>query len=417
MNKIKTLLKNPQILTMVFLCFVLLFCFNSNAISGERSFNDMVFPYIDVNLTCVFFVISIISIMLILVQKKLLFDKISILLLLRIPLYFIPLLYISDNNFKIGIAYAVVQCFFAYIIGISYDSKLSYIVNILLILSVFISMEVFCVPIITQLSIFNPDIKWYMTIPLGKHNFIASILVPLYAFVLSYYKRNVIFAISYSIFIGISIIVIGSRGGFLVFILTTIILFADIIRKIRINKRNAIIVLMIALSLFIAFYNKIISLFSQIISRYHLGLMNSRISVYINSIKTFALHPLFGRSAFQYISFFDDKYDVISSHNLIIESLVQTGIFGTILYLICLYLVGNRLRKIKDKDVRRGYLTFFFVFLFYGMFEPNLFNSRSDFLFWLVLGTGIAISNKDINAKTYSIKDYIDFILRKKCND
>ena len=172
-----------------------------------------------VNTTVILFILSLITIVSLLFFSKGTIDYVFLMLLLRIPIYFIPCFYIS-GNFKIGIAYAIVQCLFSYYIGNKYKGTLENIARLMLLFSIAISMEVFAVLLLNNISIFASNLKWYMVIPMGKSNYISCMLLPCYALVDTYYRKysKRILIVLYSIFILVAILGTGSKLALVLFL-------------------------------------------------------------------------------------------------------------------------------------------------------------------------------------------------------
>ena len=381
----------PPVLTLILLEIVLLFGLNPDQIEAGGSYASMVVPHIDMNMTVAFFAISILGLAGCFLSGKLRIDNVALLLFVRIFLYFMAALSIDNGIFKIGIAYAIVQCFFAYVIGRSYRDDLKTILRVLIAFTFVICVEVFYVLIVNNLSVFSSSLKWYMVLPLGRYNYICCILLPIYALVLNYYLQNRIFIYIYSILIGIATLCTGSRWGLLVFLL---ILFATVVKemgKAKVKKKSLIVamgIVLVASVLVLVNGNRVDYLLSGTIARYEGRIAYSRLLVYKDVLDLFWEHPLLGRSAFSYVA-----YDAVKAHNFLLESLVQTGILGSIIFLVCLIKVFKLIKK-GSPSLSKSFVMFYMVFLLQGLAEPNMFGASSDFFFWLLLGIFVSQSTK-----------------------
>ena len=333
------------------------------------------------------------SIGIMVLTKQLKFDYIAWLLFIRIIIYIITSFFITGDDYKIGDCYSVVQCLLAYLIGVNYKKDFKYIYIALLVFSIFICLEIFYIPIKNNVNFFpvpNSPSKRYMVLPMGKHNYLTCILIPLYLLLSNCYIKSKKYVFLYTIIIGLAIIVTSSRWGLIVFLLFTFINNLNIIKELfnkkELNTKLLIIVTIILL--LILFLTPLKEILNNIISRYSSSIFSSRLIIFKQSFELFLQHPLFGRTAYSY-----QVYDANDAHNFILESLIQTGIVGTIIFLYCLFLVIKKYCKISNNNIRKGYLLFISSYLFQGLAEVNLLGLRSDFFFWTIIAYGIAQKN------------------------
>lgn len=160
------------------------------------------------------------------------------------------------------------------------------------------------------------------------------------------------------------------------------------------NTRHLFVSVAIIIIICVIFWPFISPAITNILSRYSNSIFSSRLQVYQESLKVFLKHPLLGRAAYSY-----SVYDANNAHNFILESLIQTGIIGTLVYFLCLILVIKKLNCIVDKNARKGFLFYLAAILFQGLAEPNMFGLRSDSMLWIVLTFGIALSINNFTNK------------------
>lgn len=67
-----------------------------------------------------------------------------------------------------------------------------------------------------------------------------------------------------------------------------------------------------------------------------------------------------------------NNFNLSNSHNTYLEALIVGGIVLFLLYVICYIFVFDAIRKIKDKQIRDLYLSFYFSFIIYCFFEKVL---------------------------------------------
>ena len=135
---------DPTLLFLIVFCLIELFGFNSDRFEGSAIIRNLAIPYVDMNLTVVLAAVSIVTVALLMIGGKRGINNVFALLVLRVPLYFLPVLYIS-GSFQIGIAYAVFQCVFSYYIGYHFSGDLSKIINTIAIFTLGIAAEVYAV--------------------------------------------------------------------------------------------------------------------------------------------------------------------------------------------------------------------------------------------------------------------------------
>lgn len=389
----KFILKNNiSTVFLVLLLLVMAFCFDESMFEAGITYTNISVFYISSNITIMLFLISIIAFVFIVLKRKVKFNNICILLLIRIPLYFIPIFYVN-GSFKIGVAYSIVQCLLSFVIGLQNNKEDTFYIvkNALIIFTLIIGIQVFITIANYNLNFFSDDLKWYMTIPLGKSNYITCMLLPCFYFVDIYFckTRKFLKSILYSLFVFFVTLGTGSKWGLV--LLTGFIIFKFMYYAISNLKKNFfVITVSLAVILFgFMFLSDTISPFlDKIIDKFNGDIFYAREQVYIESFSLIGENPLFGRSAYYYFI-----YDASKAHNFILESLIQTGFIGTLIYLSCIIIVIYNFTRIKNDLFKLCFIVFIVGFLIQGLGEPNLFGAESDALFWVMIGLGVSYSS------------------------
>lgn len=373
--------KRLSYLFVAMLFFAMLFCVDPDTLVGTANANIVV-PFISLKVSIVMFAVTMFGLLLVVTNKKIKLDTILLILLVRLLLYFIPMIYMKES-FALGTALAVFQCFIVYFIGLNLKIDFSGYIKILILVSLFIICEEVYVLINRGITIFSPSLKYYMVLPLGRYNYITCFLLPIYFLVDSYYKSKrakvVLLKLAYMLLILFGILATGSKLSLLIFV------GYIFMKSIRMIKKNFILAFL-GVSFIIVFLIANGSMFSKYFTT---ATFAPRLNVYYEGIHLFLKHPILGRGAVPY-----QIYDAVSAHNFILEALIQTGIIGAILYLAVLILVIKIFRSIKDKKLKRVSLTFLIGVLVQGLAEPALFGLCFDTFFWLCIGFLVGQSRK-----------------------
>lgn len=385
----KNYIKNKLTTIYIVLFFIcMLFGFNDEHLTDSIVYKNMVIPHFNINITIVLCIISAGITILFMILKKCKFDNIFLVLFMRIIFYSIPIFYIN-GDFKIGVYYAIIQCVFSYFIGINSNKTIDELIKLLFFYSIAICIEIFYVLLINRITPFSDDLKWFMILPMGRNNYIACVLMPIYVMVINYFDDRKIFQWVYFLIIFIAILSTGSRLALILFLSYSIYHFlSKYVMSKKISKKRmtmyAIEFLFIVSFVFLLLTNYS-GLINNVTKRFlNNNIFESRLLVYKDSLRYIYENPILGRSAYSYTA-----YDVVKAHNFFLESLVQTGIVGTLLYIICLYIVIKRINDIKDYKIKKTIKAFFIMYLVQGAIEPNLFGVASDTFFWLIIGIGI----------------------------
>ncbi|WP_214797667.1 O-antigen ligase family protein [Exiguobacterium sp. s5] len=338
------------------------------------------------------------------------FDKVFLFLFVSLILGIVPLLYVDTLNSYWGNFYPLIVSLTAYYV--CSQSKVDFterVYQTLLIVSLILSLQV----VYTEFQYFsslsfgnlsNVSIKGAMNIPIGSSNMIAAFLAPIIIFLLSY-KRNVktwgVVLISFY-----AILLCRSKNAILIlsiFLLISIIskMFKRLMRDQSLTPQmkvpviiGVIISLIGIFALFIDFANTVItdlrfayySPYMNTVLNYLDTISSGRIYVYHMELKRFSEHLFFGNG-------FGYEFGQARSHNWLLELLVQKGLVGFFIYLLCIfYVIKSGLAYKSDKFVFAS-LNLLAVIYLQGLFEVTIFTTGIDFLIWGISGFVISRVN------------------------
>ena len=381
-----------SLLVEIFFClffFCWLFVFNPSDV--DKAYVDSLFgPHITVSPTLCLLIISLITLICLLATRSLRVDKFLLLFLVRIPLYFIPLLYLS-GTFRFGTASAVFITCFAFYLGYGYKGDLKRIIPILTAASLILSFEIFLIvaiklPEVQSLS----ALKYWMKLPFGQTNYLALYLIVFMVLTNVFFRnKSKKLLIPYNAVVIAAVFFTNSRSALIVLAIYYFIEGVLFIKKRKLKLWHILSfsgVLIIGAIVVAVKWDA----FYPFISRFSFeSLAGNRIKVYKDVFILIAQHPWLGRSAFAYRAF-----DAIRAHNFVLESLVQTGIIGTILYFGLMVVVLCQLLKIRQARARHALLALYALTFLHGLVEPNVFDPFSDTFVWFLFGIGCALPKK-----------------------
>ena len=319
------------------------------------------------------------------------FDNISINLAFRSIIFLLSsfLLIITnaiDTNFQVGILMTYFVCCIAYLFGKYIDKK--FISAILFGCLIVILLQLIITYIGRGLSFNNiAELKWWMRIPIGQTNTIGCFVIGMMIYICSSDIKKIFRIIAYIISF-VCIIFTGSRSGLIILGLYTIYRFIKYLYK----NKNKMIMRSLIIVLSGVFLGLIFLLFNNnLLDRFNLDSMTSaRIQVYAEGLKLFFQYPLTGVTAFSF-----HIYDAVKAHNWILESLIESGLIGSVFYFYAIYLAIKIIKKYNKK-----YLPFIFFYLLHGLVEPNLFTVSFDLFFWFLVGT-LSIGEEVVYEKNF----------------
>lgn len=391
------------LLVEIFFClffFFWLFTFDSSDVNEAYRYS-LFGPYIDISPSFCLLIISIITFITVLLSGSLRIDKTFPIFLIRIPLYFIPLFFIS-GSFNWGTAYVVFQVCFAFYLGFSYKGSLKRIIPVLTVASLLLSLGIFLIAITKfpeEQSLIG--LKYWMKLPFGQTNYLALYLIVFMVLTNVFFrgKRRKLL-IAYNVIIVLAIILTNSRSALIVLAFYYLIEAILFLRRFKIQRWHLITLagLVVAVGLVaVIFWDTVYSFISRFTFA---SLAENRLKVYKDVYALIVEHPWLGRSAFSYKAF-----DAVRAHNFILESLVQTGIIGTLIYLALIIIVLLRLLKIRQAQARHTLLAFYALTFLHGLVEPNLFSPWSDTLVWFLFGIGCALPKKPTKEELLKLEE------------
>ena len=369
----------------------------------EETLSVFIIPYVNLNVTVVMAVITFFVVVALVCLDKLRFDGDMYIFFARIIFYFVPVLYIS-GDFEYGTAFSMILTMLSYYIGLNYRGSIKLIINILIAASIFVCLQLIFILVVRHLSVFDmDDLKYYMRLPMGRTNYVGVFLIACYVMVDNLYaSRKSILKYLYFTLLIFCLLSAGTRSGILVLCGYFIFKFCRYVHAIR-YKRFSIKKIIIFASacvlvvcaggvLFIAKGEEISRMFS------YDSMVKSRLRVYAEALGYFFKNPLLGRSAYVY-----HVYDSVDSHNFLLESLVQTGVIGTVLFFMTVISAYRQICRIKNDNVRRMLKVFIIITFIHGSVEPNLFTIKSDVFFWFIAGAGVGYSHMKLAASRKKI--------------
>lgn len=378
-----------------FILILLVFAFITTAESSDLGepvvwyFNGLP-TYYCATLSFVFFLFTMIN-------GNLSFDSNASNLLLRVFFCLIPLSYITDSSSFSAHYPIVIVTFVAYMIGHrkhGYNFKnIKTLQMIVISFVIILTLQVVLTFQTIEYEYFNLSYKSKMFIPIAGSNVIASYIAPaLCMFIVSFKttKRYLKPAILLLLIVGL--VLTKSRGGIVTLLLTYLIY-----RLLLQNRFKGSYAILIILGFFV--FLKIllsipeVELFfmgftaddNMVDAR---GLSSGRLTIFQHELERFINHPVFGNGMV-----FNNETSLHGSHNLVIELLVQSGVVGTLLYIIPIWKVLRSAYKNIKLPSMKGWLIYIIAMLINGMFEVNFFNWSTDIIFWFVCGVIISISN------------------------
>lgn len=345
--------------------------------------------------------ISIWLVSIFVLSNKAKLDIISLFLIGRI-LISIPTILTYGNSFGQilkGIT-TLVLAFLGYFICSNYKPLIYKIKDIICVYSLIISIQVILTYLLNFIK-FGSILKSTLEISIGESNYIAANLIVCLFYLLYRHKKNkkeylaiiasgiaLIMTMSFGVivsFIVVNLIYLlmvdrDKLFKFIVYGFIFIIISSIIITLIR-NKPN------IYLTPFVEYLdNKILAIQNGDIR----ALTSGRNLLYEYSWQKFLKNPLLGQFKFDAG---DSIYSTFRSHNLILESLIQFGIIGSIFFFIPLmHILSKNIKSIyraKNKEIKIVFLAIL-AGLIHGMVEPNFFALEFEFLWWSLAGISVA---------------------------
>lgn len=329
----------------------------------------------------VFFLIFIIV-----TKPKIKVDLVTILLAIHSIVYLVPLIYMNETSNFMTHYISILIIFISYVIGLNGNLDLKILSKLIMLMGLIISVQVLLTSLINQIPYNDLSYKYFMRIPLAASNVIAIYLVPS-LFLVKYNIKNIFFKLVVYIILLSALILTKSRGGFLTFFIGLFIIFIESDKKFKIFYY-----LLIMVPIFILAYltnNSFSGFINSFVLGFNQGSLNQitldqfvsgRFSLIIDLFRISDSNYLFG-NGFQF-----NEFNLSGSHNFIIDSFLQSGMVGTLLLLISIF-IAFKVFKINGGVNNYGLKLYILLILVYSLYEVSFFNKITDFIFWFVLGT------------------------------
>lgn len=216
-----------------------------------------------------------------------------------------------------------------------------------------------------------------------------------------YQKYKELKYLFFTLFFAISIVLVGSRGGLLgavLYILVNLIFnIKNILRQLKI-KPKIIFSILICVLISIPFLRKVWNFFTvRFISTTFQGgevYTSGRDSLYLTSIDLIRENPIFGLDLGEYL-----KMTGLYPHNIVLELMVDFGIFGLIYFIILISIAILILIKYRNTDYFPiSYLPTYMILI--HMTSGSYYDFRYFYL-WVFVLTIFSFSQSKLSYKDY----------------
>lgn len=360
---------------------------------------------INISSVTMYTALMLIMVLLFLMQGEYYFDSIALLLGFRLIVYLIPLMGTGRFDVIWGNYLAVVASFLSYLFfSQSHSRAAKYHVNWIMVVFVFgLSLQVIYLANFLGGSLENMGIgiwKYHLALPIGSSNYIASIILLLWAYVqfsgVNWKVKCVVSSLAL-----IAIWLIMSRTAiFVVMMLFLVWLAPYMLRILRSSPSplfgaSLVIFVVFVLGLAISYVG------GYILVRGDMGMAFNSASLFdtLNALTSGRLGVLMsGIEGWTYGIFFGQGFAhetfIGWSHNWIVDLLTQSGVVGFTLFSLALYIWFRRvLRASAHSNVVRGALYACVATLLLGLGEVVLFTLAADFIIWALMGLAISEVN------------------------
>lgn len=259
---------------------------------------------------------------------------------------------------------------------------------------------------------------------LGQPNYLACYLVlvmPFSAYLafISLKKLKKFFWSLIFIFQFLALLVTGSRAVFFSFLLVSIICFVWFLfkeKKISPKKIGVVVITGFVFSiLFLSFLFATNQSRLTEITDFHKGSLAVRLNLWQTGFESFLQKPFFGygleNQKEAYVSHYQVDFALYArpntysdrAHNLIIDVLLTSGLFGLLVFIYFLYgIFSNLIKGLNNKDYR--YLTFFLIWSLITYLFSLLFNfsvTVTNIYFWFIVALSFVVSGQSfVDVKT-----------------
>ena len=237
----------------------------------------------------------------------------------------------------------------------------------------------------------------------GKSNYLSTfhvLIIPITTGLLVTFKsKKMKLVLGASLIIMVSAMILTlSRGGMLTLLFATILFISKVLRP----KTLIPVLLIVSIAALLLLLNPLTMVIFQGIGTIEKNLSTfTRLNFYEDVWNTFLKYPVtgVGLGNLGYYSQFKITTYAASAHNIILGTLGETGIFGSILYMsTLLYAFLKSLRiSLSEKlgDIKILQWSFFCAFIgvfAHSMIEPNFEGFQFAIMFWSTLGAFFKLS-------------------------
>jgi|GEM_PF-7077284 len=319
-------------------------------------------------------------------------DIIFVMLMARFAFLLIPFLYFEGNstlyfgsvatNLVIGLIYIVYR---------EMDKWVPNGLKVILAFGLIISIETIITLIFGDYSWNDSFFKFVFGIPLGKSNYIGCFILPILGLLLFdiIEIKNIILKYLFLVIMITAIIIIKSRGTWLILFFLLVVYYYKIMKTHSVKKiyMNIFIVIVLIIVLFnckviLDFLSSILLGNFNSLSSSQYGffdrLTSLRSTVNSKAFFKFLEHPLVGCGPV----YLDLDY---RAHNIFLDCLYQSGLIGFFLYFGAIVAIFFKTTKNKLTNKGKNIRIILSLMILQAMIEPSLLMLPIDFLFWLLV--------------------------------
>lgn len=316
-------------------------------------------------------------------------DIVLLLLIAKCVLDIIPAVsgkVIADSTFWYMYAMVVIMPFI-YFIFKKYSGDLNFIINSLSYLALLMVAQMILTVFANGLGFSSGLFKHYLRIPAAHSNIIGVILLSVFVLRIGAKKtKKFDFVINSIIVIGL--IISKSRGSWIFLLLWFSFVKLKQAKEEKKDLRIFAICMatIIGIIIFVFFEDLQILLFESTLSELDFTKIGAgRFELWALGLKKWLQSPWLGFGLG--VTNYDIGFEIISTgvHNIVIDYLVQSGVIGTLIYGLAIFMVYFKHKKHKS-PLKKGVLLAATSILFYSMFEVCYFNFVCLFLFWMLMG-------------------------------
>ena len=238
------------------------------------------------------------------------------------------------------------------------------------------------------------SVKSWITIPMGRSNFIAMMVAFLLVFFFVYMKKSVKKTVLLSLLFG-ALVITSSDGALLSISFVMLIYYID---KIKNRYLKYIVVISILILVVLAFTIPVeiggntssanITIQDRIgnILEWNFKQASSgRIGIYAEYLKQVMNNPIFGNGFYKPFVKIQGN-----AHNFLLQEAYNAGVISLLILIFVLVSLMNKFKGYMNKDifVKATYYSTFYVII-QSLIEPGLLGYKIGFYFWLIVGASV----------------------------